>query len=233
MGLDPDLGLRLRLPPPGLLSPNNAVDPLRFYYRPIVGRIFRARLQIGLDLIPVRSPRLLEVGYGSGLLLPTLAAATGALYGVDREPAPPALLPTLAQLGVHPRGLVCADVTALPFPDAFFQGAVAFSILEHLRRPALLRACRELARVIAPGGYLLVGCPAVHRAMNAAFAAIGFRGIEDHHFSSIRDVLAACAPDFRCTRAATWPAALGTLGLARSGLAPYTATLLVRNGPGR
>ena len=34
--------LRLELPPRGALRPNNDVDPLAFYYKTVVGRIFRA-----------------------------------------------------------------------------------------------------------------------------------------------------------------------------------------------
>lgn len=213
------------LPPQGSLTPNNDVDPLRFYYKPVVGRIFCARLQLGLDLFTGSSQRLLEVGYGSGLLMPTLARATSELYGVDLEREPPGLRAALSRLGAVPKELVQADIRRLPFPDAYFDCAVAFSILEHLKSHELGEALSELARVLAPGGQLLVGCPAVHPAMNLAFAAIGFSGIENHHFSSIRDVVETSARDFRCERIATWPGPLRRLPL---GLAPYTAVRLRR-----
>jgi SAM-dependent methyltransferase len=218
---------RLVLPPRGLLSPNNAVDPLRYYYHPLVGILFRQRLQIGLDLLPGRCRRLLEVGYGSGLLLPTLAQTTDELYGIDREPAPPGLRDQLAQLGCAPRELVAADVTAMPFADGYFDAVVAFSIFEHLREPELRRALAEVARVLGRGGYLLVGCPAVHRLMNAGFAAIGFRGIEDHHVSSMHDVLRLAAPRFRCAAAATLPPLPRALSQrAALSLAMYSAVRL-------
>ena len=77
--------LRLRLPPRGTLRPNNEVDPLRFYYRPLVGRVFRARIDAGLALLDgLRFERLLEIGYGSGLLMPTLATIARELHGADR-----------------------------------------------------------------------------------------------------------------------------------------------------
>jgi hypothetical protein len=58
--------------------------------------------------------------------------------------------------------------------------------------------------------------------MNLAFAAIGFRGIEHHHFSSIHDVLSAARPHFTVARRATWPRAVPL------GWAPYNAVLLRR-----
>ena len=72
--------VRFELPPRGTLTPNSGVDPLRYYYTPLVGKIFTSRLQIGLDLLQGRFARLLEIGYGSGLLMPTLAAIADELY---------------------------------------------------------------------------------------------------------------------------------------------------------
>jgi SAM-dependent methyltransferase len=213
---------RFRLPPQGALRPNGETDPLPFYYKPLVGRLYQARLDVGLGLLTRRFRRLLEVGYGSGLLMPTLAGLSDELYGVDREKAPHDLDAALARLGVKPTRLVQADVQALPFAAGYFDGVVAFSILEHLDGAALPRAAAEVARVLEPGGLFLVGCPAVNKAMNAAFALIGFSGIENHHLSGISDVVAACTPHFLVEQSACLPRALDRAPL---GWAPYTAVL--------
>src|SRR5262245_2129729 len=99
-----------KLPPPGALRPNNDVDPFRFYYKPLVGRVFAARLDTGLGLLQGRFRRLLEIGYGSGLLMPTLQPLTEELCGVDLEAEPPGLREALARLGVRPATLAQADV---------------------------------------------------------------------------------------------------------------------------
>jgi SAM-dependent methyltransferase len=131
----------------------------------------------------------------------------------------------LERIGIRPTRLVQADIQALPFDDGFFDGVVAFSILEHLKRPELERAARELGRVLGQGGRLLIGCPAVHPLMNAAFAAIGFRGIDQHHFSGMPEVLAALGPHFTVERRATLPRIMERAPL---GWAPYSAALLRR-----
>lgn len=217
--------LQLKLPPPGVLVPNNAVDPLPYYYRPLLGKLFTARLNIGLRLLDGHYRRLLELGYGSGLLMPTLASACDELYGVDLEHEPDGLRDRLARLGVRPRQLVQANAQAMPFADGFFDAVVAFSIFEHLRAGELRTALAEVARVLAPGGRFLVGCPAVHRLMNAAFAGIGFSDIEHHHFSTIADVVAAAAPWFTVARQAALPGVMRALPL---GWAPYTTVLFAR-----
>jgi ubiquinone/menaquinone biosynthesis C-methylase UbiE len=42
----------------------------------------------------------------------------------------------------------------------------------------------EMWRVLKPGGYVVIGMPAVNGFMEYAFQAIGFKGIEDHHITT-------------------------------------------------
>lgn len=63
-----------------------------------------------------------------------------------------------------------ADLTALPFGDATFDGAINMVTLEHLREPA--RALAEIARTLTPGGQLLIAAPhewEVHQAPHDYF----------------------------------------------------------------
>jgi SAM-dependent methyltransferase len=214
--------LRLRLPPRGSLSPNNDVDPLKYYYTPLIGRIFTARIDLGLGLLEGRYARLLEIGFGSGLLLPTLASIADRVDGVDLASDPDLVRSQLTHMHVTVGDLRQGDACALPLSDATYDAVVAFSIYEHLKAPELDRALAEAHRVLVPGGSLLVGCPAVHKGMNLAFAAIGFRGIEDHHFSGIDDVLGAAVGRFTVEKKATLPRGVPL------GWAPYNAVLLRR-----
>jgi len=50
-----------------------------------------------------------------------------------------------------------ADLTALPFRTGAFDAALSIVTIEHLREPA--SALAEMARVVAPGGSLLVAAP--------------------------------------------------------------------------
>jgi glycogen(starch) synthase len=52
---------------------------------------------------------------------------------------------------------VCGDLHALPFRDGSFDGAVSIAVLEHCRRP--WQVMRELRRVLAPGGHLVLSAP--------------------------------------------------------------------------
>jgi SAM-dependent methyltransferase len=65
-------------------------------------------------------------------------------------------------LDIDPRGLapggVCGSAMALPFRDATFDVACAFDVVEHCEPESL--ALAELARVLKPGGRLLMSVPA-------------------------------------------------------------------------
>ena len=52
-----------------------------------------------------------------------------------------------------------ADGRALPFEDASFDHACSISVLEHIEEPGDAEALRELARVVRPGGRVLVTLP--------------------------------------------------------------------------
>jgi SAM-dependent methyltransferase len=69
---------------------------------------------------------------------------------------------TRVMLDIDPRGLepggVCGSAMALPFADGTFDVVSAFDVVEHCEPEAL--ALEELARVLTPGGRLLISVPA-------------------------------------------------------------------------
>lgn len=95
----------------------------------------------------VGSPaRLLDVGSADGPSVGWLRGR-GARYTLDVFPE-----------GQQPGRGVCGSASALPFADAAFDLVVAFDVVEHCADEAL--AMSELARVLAPGGRLLLSVPA-------------------------------------------------------------------------
>lgn len=113
-------------------------------------------LQVGVvaALVP-RGLKVVDVGTGSGALLPLLAGSGAEVVAVDHSVA----LLERARRRCRDAGVagVCfqqADVRDLPFADASFDAAYSSMVLHHLPRPAA--AIRELARVVRPGGRVVV-----------------------------------------------------------------------------
>jgi SAM-dependent methyltransferase len=171
------------------LVPNGPTDPIAYYRRPLIGRFFRERINLGLRMIADRRyAKALEVGYGSGAVLLAIAAGVDELHGIDLD-ADPAL--AQARLGGYGRAatLIQGNVYELPYETAEFDLVLSFSVFEHLHRYE--QGLREVARVLKPGGRFLLGMPAVNTMMELGFRVIGFKGINDHHVTTPRAVASA------------------------------------------
>ncbi len=164
------------------LPKSGPTDPIGFYRRPVVGWLYRERINQGLRLLPSRRfGSLLEVGYGAGAVLLTMKGSVERMHGIDLDADPALAQAALAKNGLS-ADLRKASVYELPFEDASFDLCVSFSVFEHLHEYE--RGLREVARVLRPDGLFLLGMPSVNKLMEAGFLTIGFKGIEDHHVTT-------------------------------------------------
>ena len=116
-------------------------------------------LRVGVPAPPKRDgvPVILEVATGTGRLPLALLRQWdfhGRVVGLDlsRKMLSVARHRTAAQL--HRVGLIREDALALPFPDGCFDAVTCIEALEFLPNP--WAALREMARVLRPGGQLLI-----------------------------------------------------------------------------
>jgi SAM-dependent methyltransferase len=175
------------LPPPGTLRPNDAHDPLPYYYHRWVGWLYRHRLQMGLSMLPEGGTRVLEIGVGSGILVPTLTRRYAEYTGTDLTLA--GGLELLVALRCRATFRSADLLRDDDLPADGFDAIVCFSVLEHIADSD--GAARGLARALAPGGTLITGYPMVSALMTRAFNMIGFEGINDHHVSPPAQIAAA------------------------------------------
>ncbi|MFO0985102.1 MAG: class I SAM-dependent methyltransferase [Planctomycetota bacterium] len=166
----------LDLEPRGVLTRNDEHDPLPYYYHPLVGWLYRRRLQMALDLLPAGAGDLLEVGVGSGVMVRTLTRVCRRYTGIDLAIAPGVRVYVTRHENAR---LLNASLLSLPFRGAAFDAIFCVSVLEHIA--AIDAAARELARVLRPGGRLVVGYPMVNPWMTQAFRAIGYDQIDANH----------------------------------------------------
>ena len=97
-------------------------------------------------------PRILDAGSGTGGLLANLRSE-GWKVGIEASPDAVRLARTRGN------GLVRGSVSALPFPDGSFDAVVSIDVLCHSGVEER-QAVDEAARVLRPGGLLLVQVPA-------------------------------------------------------------------------
>ncbi|HNR86827.1 MAG TPA: class I SAM-dependent methyltransferase [Spirochaetota bacterium] len=176
--------VRFILPEANAFTPNNIDDPLPYYYKPVIGSLYRARIQAGLDLLAPPYRRVLEFGFGSGLLLPSLAGTGAEVHGIDLNSDPATVQRSLDTAGVK-ASLKSGDLLAAGYPGEYFDLIVAFSVFEHIADPGAILG--EMSRITVAGGRLLVGMPRVDRVMERFFQFIGYQGIEKHHVTNHRE----------------------------------------------
>ncbi len=185
-----------------------AVEDTMGYFRALHGHVHRAlaRRHGG------RAARVLDAGCGTGGLSRRLAAAEPAWTwtGVDLSP----LACALARERVPAAEIREADVTALPFPDASFDAVVSADVLYHVPDDAL--ALRELARVLRPGGTLVVNVPA-HRWL-WSYHDVATHALRRYTRGEVRAKLAAAG--LAAERVTHWNTLLLPLVAARRRLLP-------------
>ncbi|HUL56883.1 MAG TPA: class I SAM-dependent methyltransferase [Usitatibacter sp.] len=91
-------------------------------------------------------------GYGTALLARSAASVTGidiSAQAIEHAKA--------AYAGIANAAFACAPCTAIPLEDGSVDVAVSFETIEHLAEQE--RFLDELARVLTPGGVVLLSCP--------------------------------------------------------------------------
>lgn len=134
-----------------------------------VSTVLRARRAAGV---------LADIGCGSGGLWPYVAPQFDACVGVDAvryDGLPPEIDFRLAEL----------DSAALPLDSGSVDAAVAVETIEHLENPR--RFCRELTRIVKPGGVVVVSTPNQRSVLSlltllrrGEYAAFGERSYPAH-----------------------------------------------------
>jgi SAM-dependent methyltransferase len=110
------------------------------------------------------APRILVVGCGAGHEAAYIQAhLQGLVAAVDANVAPYPKFRTWPSLAFQ-----SADVSALPYADAAFDGVFFHHVIEHVRDPQ--SSLREIARVLKGSGWLFIGTPNRSRLLSAVGA---------------------------------------------------------------
>lgn len=200
--------MKVFLPPLKKLTKTDSGDPLLYHYLPLIGYIFRKRLDNTVSLLGRGYDNLLEIGFGSGLLLPELAGRSKNLFGVDIHENIPAVARMLQDLKIKAE-LKKASVMQLPFDSNFFDAIVAVSIFEHLKPNELDGAMIELRRVMKKNAIVVLSFPTRNLITDIFFQTIGWNAKEWNprvmHPSSHNDIIAAAQKHFNVGQRLIFP----------------------------
>jgi len=103
--------------------------------------------------------KVLDVGCGRGEILRHCARLGADAYGVDYAPVAVDMASKAVageRLAPGKTGVAQSDAKRLPFPNAYFDRALMFDVVEHLYPWELNQSLAEIARVLKPGGAFIV-----------------------------------------------------------------------------
>ncbi len=125
---------------------------------PVHERLYREELERFVDYVREREA-VLDVGCGDGRVFETFARKKVSYAGVDlsEEAVEKAKARWAKEIAEGRAAFEVGDLLDLPVEDGRFDVAVAAGVLHHVPSKAYRRrAVAELARVVRPGGYVLI-----------------------------------------------------------------------------
>lgn len=118
--------------------------------------VHQQHVQLLLDWLgPLQGKRILDAGSGIGRLSAVIVQHNAVVVGVDTSEV--MLSKAKAALSIPQAVFLYASLDQLPLETASFDGALAIMVLQHLlEETRFVGALDELARVVKPGGRILI-----------------------------------------------------------------------------
>jgi ubiquinone/menaquinone biosynthesis C-methylase UbiE len=189
----------------------NGDDPIRFYYWPVFGRMYRRRVELCLSQC-AGGDRVLEIGFGTGLTFLNLSEKYREIHGLDLTADVARVTQVFASRGISTQ-LKQGNVLAMPYPDGYFDSVLLISILEHLQPSDQVKAFAEIRRVLRPGGQVVYGVPIERPLMVFMFRTLGYN-IRLHHFSTekqVREAAGSTLKEVEVVQMKSFPPGMGAV----------------------
>ena len=189
---------------------NDAADPfavrnVRHAYDTVAedyaARLPDTRAEAALDLAMVDAlatavaapggARVLDAGCGAGRMSRYLADRGCVVEGVDLSPG----MVAMARRDHPDLSFVVGSLSALPYADGRFDGVMLWYSIIHTPPEGQARIAEEAARVVRPGGHVLVGFQAGEgpREVSASYRRFGHEVVLQRHLYVADDVAAGLA----------------------------------------
>ncbi len=182
----------------------NAEDPTLYYRLPLIGYVYQKRLENTLQLTEKVDGKILDVGYGSGLLFPSLLKKCSSCYGIETHgnEGKVRLMLDNEKISADKVTLVSGSILEMPLEDDFFDEIVCVSTLEHIVE--LDKAMLEMKRVLKSGGVAVLSFPVRNKITDVFYRIFGYDPRKLHP-SSHRDIISSAEKFFKVEKILSFP----------------------------
>ncbi len=150
--------MKIIIPNKTYLSRTNEVDYYEWNYKFPIKYVQLYRFKTIIKLLGDKKyPRLLEIGTGSGILLPELARHCDNLYACDIHPHKNKINNLLDHYEVKNYEIKSQSIEKTDYPDNYFDAIVGVSVLEFV--DDLQKAIVEIKRILKKDGVFVTICP--------------------------------------------------------------------------
>jgi ubiquinone/menaquinone biosynthesis C-methylase UbiE len=155
-------------------------DPI--YGIPVIGYVYRQNLEVAIELTKPYNKKVLDVGFGLGVLFPYITKYTDECYGLEiNKTWIERTKKTLDDLNIK-ANLVRGDIRNAPFKDAQFDNIYMLNALEHVREIDI--AISEIRRILKQKGLFVVAVPTENRIYEISRKFVGFKKPTDYYHTS-------------------------------------------------
>jgi len=148
---------KIKLLPKKELIKTSSIDHADWNYKAVIRYIQLKRFQLCIKLMNnTKYTRLLEIGYGSGIFMPTLTSSASEIYGLDIHEKNKEVEGILFKNNIK-ANLSSASAIEMPFDNNFFDCIISISAIEFIKD--LDTACKEINRVLKKDGNFIVITP--------------------------------------------------------------------------
>lgn len=149
------------------------------YYKPIIKSLYLKRIKIGLELLGNKKfSKMLNIGFGGGVILPELSKHAAEITGVDIHPQIDLVKQIIQDEKINNVKLIKADATSLPFADNKFDCVWCMSVLEFI--PDSEKVIAEVKRVARDDATIIIGFPMTNKITDLAYKLVSFKNKDAH-----------------------------------------------------
>lgn len=188
----------------------------QYYHMPLIRHFFLRRLTLVLDFLNGRHfDSILEIGFGSGVLLPELSKRSNHLFGIDLHDHINKVKEMLKKENID-TNLSRGDILHLPFKDKSFDCVISIGTLEHITH--LAEATSEIKRILKENGFVVLGFPVANKTSDLLLILTGSlrayrKKLKEIHPSDHDDILSEVKRQFGNIDVKRFPSCL-PLGLS-------------------
>jgi SAM-dependent methyltransferase len=189
-----------------LLIRTGGVDHADWNFKFPLGVVQKLRFRMALSLLPDFSCQMLEIGYGSGVFMPSLAERAGHLHGVDVHPRAEEVSEVLLKVRTSVT-LKQASAEELPYDSHTFDCVVAVSALEFVDNLDLV--CKEVKRVLKPSGIFVAVTPGHSALVDLGLRILTGKKAQDDFGNRRENIIPVLTEHFRVGKKSIAPPVLG------------------------